>query len=177
MAASAGVNVEQILAELFEKTQDLYGGVLNKERIASFLLDMALQYVSSDAGTFYTSDLSVNALEFAAVRGPKAKDILKSGMRVPVGQGIIGFCAQEGVSLAISDVQKDPRFSASLSEKIGYPCRNMICSPLYREGRLFGAIQLINRSSGNTYAPEEVDILNYVAHEGASLLAAVEENG
>ena len=50
----------------------------------------------------------------------------------------------------------------------------MICSPLYKEGRLYGAVQLINRVGGTTYAPEEVDVLNYIAHEGATLLSAVE---
>lgn len=167
--------VEDVLTDIFERMQDLYAGEMTKERIASFLLDTALAYVKSDAGTFYTSDLSGYELEFTAVRGPAAKDIMKSGIKVPVGQGIVGFCAQEGVSLAISDVQKDPRFGKSISEKIGYECRNMICSPLYKDGRLWGALQLINRNGGTSFHPVEVDVINYLAHEGAQLLAAVEE--
>ncbi|MEW5853097.1 MAG: GAF domain-containing protein, partial [Myxococcota bacterium] len=170
----APFQVEDVLAELFEKMQDLYAADLTRERVASFLLDQALNYVKSDAGTFYIADLSGSDLQFAAVRGPKAQQILKSGITVPVGQGIVGFCAQEGVSLAISDVHKDPRFAQSISEKIGYDCRNMICAPLYRDGRLWGAIQLINRVGGNTYSHQEVDVLNYIATEGAQLLAALE---
>jgi signal transduction protein with GAF and PtsI domain len=166
--------VEDVLAELFEKMQDVYAGTLTKERVASTLLDMALSYVKSDAGTFYTSDLSGSGLEFSAVRGPKADQIIAQKLKVPVGQGIVGFCAQEGVSLAISDVQKDPRFFADMSKRIGYECRNMICAPLYKDGRLWGAIQLINRAGGTTYVTQEVDVLNYIAHEGAVLLEAVE---
>ena len=64
---------------------------------------------------------------------------------------------------------------ASISEKIGYECRTMMCSPLYKDGRLWGAIQLINRVGGHTYLPHEVDVLNYLAHEGAQLLSTVEE--
>jgi len=92
-----------------------------------------------------------------------------------VGQGIVGFCAQVGVSLAVSDVQKDPHFMASISEKIGYECRTMICSPLYKDGRLWGAVQLINRGGGTMFLPEELDVLNYLAHEGALLLSSVED--
>lgn len=168
-------NVEDVLVELFEKMQDLYADKLTRERIAGFLLDTAMQYVKSDAGTFYTTNLSGDGLEFTAVRGPKAKELQSSGIKVPVGQGIVGFCAQEGVSLAVSDVQKDTRFMASISEKIGYECRTMICSPLYKDGRLWGALQLINRVGGSSYIAQEVDVLNYLAHEGAQLLSSVEE--
>jgi len=174
-ASKPTFNVEDVLADLFEKMQDLYADKMSRERIASFLLDLALQTVKSDAGTFYTSSLSGDTLEFTAVRGPKAKELLKAGIKVPVGQGIVGFCAQEGVSLAVSDVQKDARFMASISEKIGYECRTMICSPLYKDGRLYGALQLINRNGGTSYQSQEVDVLNYLAHEAASLLSTVEE--
>ncbi|MBI5498569.1 MAG: GAF domain-containing protein [Deltaproteobacteria bacterium] len=174
-AAKPAFNAEDVLAELFEKMQDIYTEKMTKEGIANFLLDLALKYVKSDAGTFYTSSLSEESLEFTAVRGPAAKELLKSGIKVPVGQGIVGFCAQEGVSLAVSDVQKDARFSAAISEKIGYACRTMICSPLYKDGRLWGAIQLINRVGASSYQPQEVDVLNYIAHEGATLLTHVEE--
>lgn len=173
-AEPAPFNVEDALAEMFEKMQDLYSDTLEKERIAGFLLDLAMQYVKSDAGTFYTSDLSGTDLEFTAVRGPKANELKKSGIKVPVGQGIVGFCAQEGVSLAISDVKKDPRFKASISDKIGYECRNMVCAPLYRNGRLWGALQLINRKAGDSFSAGEIDVLNYLAHEGAALLATAE---
>ena len=47
--------------------QDLYADKMSRERIASFLLDLALQTVKSDAGTFYTSSLSGDTLEFTAV--------------------------------------------------------------------------------------------------------------
>ena len=173
-AQPAGFKVEDVLADMFEKMQDLYTGKLDKERIAGFLLDLALQHVKSDAGTFYTSGLSGADLEFTAVRGPKADQLKRSGFKVPVGQGIVGFCAQEGVSLAISDVMNDERFMRTVSDKIGYECHNMVCAPLYRGGRLWGAIQLINRKGGDSYASAEVDVLNYIAHEGASLLATVE---
>ena len=43
--------------------------------------------------------------------------------RVPMGQGIVGFAAQEGVSLAVSDVEKDERFCKDIPDKIGYPVR------------------------------------------------------
>ncbi|MHB8877876.1 MAG: hypothetical protein ACYC8T_29635, partial [Myxococcaceae bacterium] len=101
--------IEDVLAEVFERVQDIYSQ--NTEEAAMyFLLDLALEKIPAESGSVYRADAGMGDLSFSAVRGPKAAELLKEKIVVPAGTGIVGFCATEGVSVAVSDVQKDPRF-------------------------------------------------------------------
>ncbi|MFH1808537.1 MAG: GAF domain-containing protein [Pseudomonadota bacterium] len=168
------VDVEEVIADIFERTMDLYTDRLNPDKIVNDLLDLAMEKVPSDAGTFYVADISSLDLQFAAVRGPKAKEVLASGIRVPMGQGIAGVCALESISVAISDAQRDPRFSREISEKIGYEAHSMVCVPLDKDGRCYGAIQLINRQGRTTYTPSDMAILTAVGQQAVELLSKVQ---
>ena len=168
------VDVDSAIAEIFERTQDLYAEQLNPDRIVNELIDLALELIPSGAGTFYVADISAHDLQFAAVRGPKAKEILQAGIRVPMGQGIAGFCAQDGVALTIGDVQRDPRFAREISDKIGYDAQSMVCVPLQKDGRCYGAIQLINRQGTTAFAQADLDILTAVAQQAVELLSRVQ---
>lgn len=154
---------EDKLAEVFERVQDVYLEATDLTSASNFLLDLAMEVVSSDSGSIFISDISAHDLYFAAARGPKADEVMK--FRVPMGVGIVGFSAMEGVSLAISDAHLDPRFYKKISESLGYETRSILCSPIQNEGRVFGAIELINRKGGARYTPAEVNLLNYIAHE------------
>jgi hypothetical protein len=169
-------SVTDAIAAVFDATQDLYlENKLSSQTIADRLLDIALSHIPADAGTFYLADVNGHVLTFAAVRGPKADALLRSGMTVPVGQGIIGFCAQEGVCLAVSDIQKDPRFLASIAKQINYQPRDTLCASAERDGRLWGAIQLINSSSGFDAAAMEV--LRFIGLTAAAMLERAAEQG
>ena len=83
---------------------------------------------------------------------------------------IVGFCAQEAVSLAISDTEKDPRFFKAVSQKIGYATRSILCAPMVSGGRTFGCIEVINKRGSSHFTDHELAVLAYVAHQGAKYL-------
>ncbi|MCA3012721.1 MAG: GAF domain-containing protein [Myxococcaceae bacterium] len=99
--------------------------------------------------------------------GPKAKELLRSKIVIPAGTGIAGFCCLEDVSVAVSDVQRDPRFYAAIGEKIDFETRSILCAPMMTHGRSFGCPQLINRKGGPQFAEHEVGVLAYLAHQAA----------
>ena len=166
--------IEEILGELFERTQDMYGCADLREA-ANFVLDLAMKTVESESGAVFISDINKNDLYFAAARGPKADEVMD--FRVPVGMGIVGFCAQSGVSLAVSDVDKDPHFYAAITKSLGYKTTSILCSPAQVEGRVFGALELINKAGGNTFTANEVNVLNFLAHEFADYLVNTGQTG
>ena len=166
---SAKEQLEDVLAEVFERVRDVHKSKTPEQGLY-FLLDLALEKIPAESGTAYSADFGSGDLSFAAVRGPKAEQLLKSKLTVPAGTGIVGFCSQEGVSLALSDVEKDPRFYSAISEKVNYETRSMLCSPVMTHGRTFGAFQLINRKGGSTFSEHELGLLAYIAHQGALFL-------
>ena len=50
--------------------------------------------------------------------------------------------------MAVSDVEKDPRFYADVGERIGYATKSLLCAPMMTHGHSFGCVQLINRKGG-----------------------------
>ncbi len=168
-AAQLKQSTEDMLADVFmriielEKKPDL-------EAAMEFILDLAMEKVPCESGSVLRADAGSGDLSFVSVRGPRAKELLKAKITVPAGEGFAGFCASEGVSVAISDVQKDPRFYANVSEKVDYETKSLLCSPMMTHGRSFGCIQLINRKGGPQFLEPEVGVLTYLSHQAALYL-------
>ncbi|MEK7705612.1 MAG: GAF domain-containing protein [Myxococcota bacterium] len=166
--------IADLLSDMLDATQQMYDKP-DLRAAADYLLDLAVKAVPSESGAVFISDINASDLYFAAARGPKATEVMK--FRVPMGQGIVGFAAQEGVALAVSDVHRDPRFYAAISKAIGYETRSILCAPAQLEGRVFGAIELINKSSGSTFTGPEVAVVDFLAHEWADYLVNTGQTG
>lgn len=161
--------ISDALADVFDATQDLLLETrIDPQRIASSLLDIALAHVPAESGTFYIADVNGHELRFAAVRGPKADAIKKGNFTVPVGQGIVGFCALEGICLGVTDIQKDPRYFSGVADAVGYTPRDTLCASAEKDGRLFGAVQLINAKQG--FTTTHMEVLRYIGLTAAQLL-------
>lgn len=172
----AGHDPTDMIADVFDATQDLLmDAVPDPQKVAKTLLDLALDKCPADAGTFYLADINGSELAFAAVRGPKADALKKSDFKVPVGQGIIGFCAQEGVCLVIRDMQHDSRYFAGIADAIGYQPKNTLCASAEKEGQLFGAIQLINSKKSEGFDAAEMELVRYIGLTAADMLKRVAE--
>lgn len=162
------VDPEEVFAELFERVQDAQ----QKPRAEAlyFFLDLALEKIPAEAGSVLVSRLASPFLEFAAARGPKAEDLLRLKPKLRTGTGIAGFCAQEGVGLAVSDVARDKRFLREISQKVGFETRCILCAPMVSAERSFGCLQIINKRGTAHFEDQELAILNYVAHQAAEYL-------
>ncbi len=164
--------MEDVLAEVFDRVQ----GVYQHRDAASglyYLLDLALEKIPAESGSAFSAELITGALRFVAVRGPKAKEILESRAVIPAGQGIAGFCTAEGVSLALSDVHRDPRWYSAIADRVQYDTRSLLCSPMVSSGRAYGCLELVNRKPSATFTDQEVGLLAYIAHQGALFLKAL----
>jgi hypothetical protein len=161
--------MEDVLADVFDRVQGVYQ-FREPAQGLSYLLDLALEKIPAEAGSVFSCELITGTLRFVAVRGPKAKEILASRVVVPAGKGIVGFCAVEGVSLALSDAQKDRRWYSGVDERFDYDTRSVLCSPMVSAGRTYGCLELVNRKPSATFTDHEVGLLSYIAHQGALFL-------
>ncbi len=132
-------------------------------------LNLITSAVPSEAGWMLLSEPSGKDLYFAAAVGPKADEVKE--LKLPIGKGIAGFCALNAVSLTLADVERDPRFQTSLSKEIGYEIRSVACAPMQHEGRVFGALQVMNHTERSEFTTAELDLVTYVARRTAEFLA------
>lgn len=160
---------EDVLAELFAEVAEL--ARLDRQAGLERILDLAVARVDAEAGSVLLCRPGGDALEFAAVRGPRAKELAALRQAVPVGVGIAGFCVREAVCLAVSDAARDPRFHGGISEAIGYATRSILCAPIARRGQVLGALEVLNRRGGLPFGQQDLAVVSYLAHQAAEHLA------
>ncbi len=169
VAAQARREVEALYAEVFFRMPEFHA-MRNIDQALEMILSLAMDKVSCESGSVLRADAATGDLVFVAAKGPKSKELMKANFTVPAGTGIAGFCTYEGVSVALNDPQKDPRFFAEVGEKLRYETKSMLCAPMMTHGRSLGCMQLINRSNGPQFLDFEVGILSYLAHQAALYL-------
>jgi len=161
--------IDDALSDIFERVQGVYEQTGDQPALY-LLLDLALEKIRAESGSVLISNAGTGELTFAAARGPKSAELLQAQLVVSPGVGIAGFSAAEGVSLALSDVQRDPRWHSEVSERLKYQTKSVLCSPMMTHGRSFGCMQLINRQEGDVFTEHEIGMLAYIAHQGALFL-------
>ena len=170
--AQSQAQTDEVLVELFERVQELER-FTSPEEALDFVLDLAMDKIAAESGSIFLADLSTNDLTLATARGPKSQELLRLNPRIPMGVGIVGFCSQEGVSLAISDVHRDPRFFRAIAERIGYEAKTILCVPILRNGRSFGCLEVLNKKVSNRFTEGELAILAYLTDATARYLETV----
>ncbi|QDG53396.1 GAF domain-containing protein [Persicimonas caeni] len=154
---------ESLIEDIFLEIQEIHEGDKPMENVVNFVMDMAMEKVGAESGSVLFADVNGRELYFATARGPKANEIMD--YRVPMGKGIVGFCTREGVSLAISDAPNDPRFYKAISESLGYETEGLVCAPIQYEGRVYGALELMNKKSGTGFTADEMNALSYMGRQ------------
>jgi PAS domain S-box-containing protein len=117
-------------------------------------------YFNVEAGSLLLVDEASGDLHFVmTIEGGEAK---LAGVKVPMGQGVVGAVAQSRQWEIVPDVQRDPRFYRKISEDIGFVTRSILCVPMIAKGRVVGAIELLNKLDGQ-FAPDEAERLMRMA--------------
>ncbi|HSM91636.1 MAG TPA: GAF domain-containing protein [Anaeromyxobacteraceae bacterium] len=151
-----------VLSELFEQAAGL-SAARDRSAALALALDLALRFTDAEAGSAFSLEADTGDLLFEVARGPRAAEVLRLGMHIPMGLGLVGFCAQERVCVAVSDAEEHPRYFRGIAQAVGYPSHSVLCAPMQVEGELLGALQLLNRRGGQPFGPTDVTVLSYLA--------------
>ncbi len=79
-----------------------------------------------------------------------------SELRVPVGHGVVGHVAREGVLVNITDASSDPRWATDIALATGYRPGSMLTVPIVRRGQIRGVLQVLGKTIAG--APAAFDI-------------------
>ena len=85
-------------------------------------------------------------------------------LRFPAREGIAGWVLTNGQSVAVDDVNKDPRFYPGVAKATGVPTRALLAAPLRSRSETIGVVEVIN-PAGNRFEPEDAAFLEAVASD------------
>lgn len=90
---------------------------------------------------------------------PAERDL---SFRLKPGQGIAGWVVEYGKATVVNDVQKDPRWEATIDEKVGFTTRSIIAVPITMDNEVIGVIEGINKQQGS-FTDSDVEMLHTIA--------------
>lgn len=133
---------------------------LDTREIYHLVVRQINEYFCVDAGSLLMRDDETGDLEF--VMTLEAGEEKLAGVRVPRGQGVVGYVAETQHYAIVPDVQNDPRFYRKVSEDVGYITRSILCVPMVVKRRTIGVIELLNKRDGD-FTEEDAERLARMA--------------
>lgn len=163
--------------ELLLEVSLLLSSKLDVSELLETIMQLSSRVVNAETASLLLVDPKTNELYFDVALG-LAPELTK--IRLPMGKGIAGACAQEGKTLVINDVKSDPRWSSTMDKSSGFVTRSILASPMKFMGRTIGVVEAINHVGGG-FSEEDIRIFEAfasqaaIAVENARLFASVQE--
>jgi len=143
-------------------------GRLELENVLAAAIDVVASVVGAEGASILLIDPETGGMRFYVAAGPgggAAKTI-----PLPPGEGICGHVARTGEPLIVNDAQNDPRLYRRVDETTSVTTRNLLCVPIRSSRRLWGVLELINksgRSGGNGFVAADLRLAEVVAAQTA----------
>lgn len=145
MGGGQSEKLERQAALVAEITQVFVASDLRVEETLHNALRRFMEYLDAEACSIFLIDEQTNELVCRQCAGPV--DIM--GLRLDLTQGIVGKAVQSNSCQMIRDVRLDPDFAASVDKGTGFETRSVLCAPLSVRGECLGALELLNKHSGD----------------------------
>jgi GAF domain-containing protein len=92
-------------------------------------------------------------------------------VRVPAGSGVAGYAVSSGQPLALSPRSDEALFVGGVEELLGpAPPANVVCVPCESDGRVVGALQLVDKPAGS-FTFDDVEIVTLLGSVAGAALA------
>lgn len=152
---------------LLQASQSL-AAIESVETLMPRLMELAEEVTVAEASSILLYDEGTQELRFWHARSGEGasittSDILKSQIKLKLGEGIAGWVAQHRASILIEDVHADPRFCARADAATGFVTKDVICSPILYQGQLLGVIQVLNARQKPHFDGEDAKVLECFA--------------
>lgn len=117
------------------------------------------EYLDAEAVSVFLMEPGGEMLECRACQGPV--DII--GLRIPVGQGIVGRTVATHSCQMVRDAYADPDFTEQVDSATGFVTRSVLCAPLATAQGVIGAIEVINKRGGRLFDQADMTALRLLA--------------
>lgn len=106
------------------------------------IADAARSALDARASSIALLDPRTGDLVFEAVIGGGGPELLGASFRAD--QGIAGHVVQTGTTLAIDDLDRDPRFAHDIAVEIGYQPEALAAAPILVDGAVVGVLSVLD---------------------------------
>ncbi|MGA8277462.1 MAG: SpoIIE family protein phosphatase [Rhodanobacteraceae bacterium] len=132
---------------------------LDLQQTLSEAVNRIADFMQVEAASLFLLDTDSGVLECRVCVGP----VDLTGLRLDVGQGVVGRAVAGNASQIVLDATEDPDVWRGGDADTGFVTRSLLCVPLATADGPIGAIELINRRGGGAFCSEEAEALRLLA--------------
>lgn len=156
------------LGLLYEIGQAL-ASTLDLPQLLRDTMQLAQDVMHAQASSLMLIDRDTNELVYEIVHGTKRDQLRR--FRLPLGEGIAGWVAQQGQPIIVNDPDNDARFNRKVDIRTGFLTRNILCVPLQIKGHTIGVLQVLNKQSTEGFDDEDLELMRTL---GSQATVAIE---
>ncbi len=135
------VNRARVMSALAESSLAITTALATDD-ILQRVLQQVHQALDVEAVSLALMTADGTMLEIKEATGPVASEV--RGLKLKIGQGVVGQVAQTGKAIIIADTSKDPHFNAKVDKNTGFQTRAIACAPIRARGEIIGVLEAIN---------------------------------
>ncbi len=155
MAAASEARALVFLADLSETL----AVSLDLRQTLSEAVNRIADFMDAEAASLFLLDEDGKMLECRVCVGP----IDITGLRIPLGQGVVGRAVADNQNQIVADALSDSRVDRSNDSDTGFVTRSLLCAPLATAKGPIGALEVINKRSGGAFSADDAEILRLIA--------------
>jgi GAF domain-containing protein len=140
------------------------------EAVLRSVVEAAVALFDSEAASIALYDASQDKLVFLVAAGDQGQGVV--GLSIAPDQGLVGYVFQTGQPLALSDVQRDPRFGRSFAEKTAYVPRSIVAVPLLDEQGIVGVLEVLDKRDATAFTLRDIELASVFARQAAVAIRA-----
>lgn len=154
----AAVSEARALAFLADLSETLAVS-LDLRQTLSEAVNRIADFMDAEAASLFLLDDDGKMLECKVCVGP----IDIAGLRIPLGQGVVGRAVAENRNQVVADAISDSRVDRSTDSDTGFVTRSLLCAPLATAKGPIGALEVVNKRTGGSFTADDAEILRLVA--------------
>ncbi|MGR8949998.1 MAG: PP2C family protein-serine/threonine phosphatase [Gammaproteobacteria bacterium] len=155
---------QERLAGLLADVTHEFASSLNIEETLQNAIDQIIVYLNAEAASIFLLEEDQQSIVCRKCAGPV--DI--TGLQLRPDQGIVGQTIAENAAQIVRDVRENESFAAAVDADTGFETRSIMCAPLTVRGHCIGALELINKRSGDRlFAASDMHLATAVSSAAA----------
>lgn len=149
----------EMMLDLMTKTSNAFALSSDMETTLKTCVDQIKSNMQAEAASLFLMENDDTELVCRACAGPV--DI--TGTRLSAGAGIVGRTVTEGRLQVIHHAQKDDKFASQVDESTGFVTQSILCAPLNIQGKMIGALEVLNKRGPGLFASQDQVVLSALA--------------
>ncbi|MEP7357670.1 MAG: GAF domain-containing protein, partial [Anaerolineales bacterium] len=133
---------------------------LEQDRLLKLVIEAARDLAGSEAASILLLDTASSELHFEASTGLEATDL--TGVAVPLEGSVAGWIVSNREPLLVPDTSREPRWNPQVDNLTDFASRSIVGVPLIAHGQILGALEAINKLTGE-FDADDVSTLQWLA--------------